>query len=50
MRIEQSNEEKAAHFASIGMIDRANYYATMVLIKEIKELRKSLDERMQSRI
>ena len=47
MRIEQTDEEKAAHFASIGFMDRANYYATMVLIKEIKELRKSLSERMQ---
>ena len=44
MRIEQSNEEKAAHFASIGMIDRANYYATMVLIEEIKNLKQSLEE------
>ena len=48
MRIEQTIEEKAAHFASIGMMDRANYYATMVLIKEIKELRKTIDERMQA--
>jgi hypothetical protein len=44
MRIEQTIEEKAAHFASIGMMDRANYYATMVLIKEIKELRKVLEK------
>lgn len=43
MRIEQNNEEKAAHFASIGMMDRANFYATMVLIEEIKNLRKSLE-------
>lgn len=48
MRIEQTIEEKAAHFASIGMMDRANYYAIMVLIKEIKELRKTIDERMQA--
>jgi hypothetical protein len=48
VRIEQTIEEKAAHFASIGMMDRANYYATMVLIDEIKELRKALDERLQS--
>lgn len=46
MRIEQTTEEKAAHFASIGMMDRANYYATIVLINEIKELRKSIDERV----
>lgn len=44
MRIEQTTEEKAAHFASIGMMDRANYYATMVLINEIKELRKALEK------
>jgi len=50
MIIQQTLEEKAAHFASIGMIDRANYYATMVLIQEIKELRKSLDERMSASI
>lgn len=48
MRIQQTDEEKAAHFASIGFMDRANYYATMVLIKEIKELRKSLDGKLQS--
>lgn len=46
MIIKQTIEEKAAHFASIGMMDRANYYATMVLINEIKELRKIIDERM----
>jgi hypothetical protein len=44
MIIEQTLEEKAAHFASIGFMDRANYYATMVLIQEIKNLRKSLEK------
>ena len=44
MRVEQTLEEKAAHFASIGMMDRANYYATMVLIEEIKNLRQSLED------
>jgi hypothetical protein len=48
MRIEQTIEEKAAHFASIGMMDRANYYATIVLINEIKELRKTINERLQA--
>ena len=43
MRIEQTIEEKAVHFASIGMMDRANFYATLVLINEIKELRKALE-------
>lgn len=47
-RIQQTTEEKAEHFASIGMMDRANYYATIVLINEIKELRKTIDERLQS--
>lgn len=42
MRIEQSDEEKAEHFASIGFMDRANFYATKVLIKEIKLLREAL--------
>jgi len=50
MRIEQTDEEKAQHFASIGFMDRANYYATIVLINEIKELRKTIDERLQARI
>ena len=44
MRIEQTIEEKAVHFASIGMMDRANFYATLVLINEIKELRKALEK------
>lgn len=48
MRIQQTDEEKAIHFASIGMMDRANYYATIVLINEIKELRKSIDERLSA--
>ena len=37
-----TDEERAAHFASIGLMDYASYYATMVLIKEIKLLRESL--------
>lgn len=44
MRIQLTNEEKASHFASIGMMDMANYYATMVLIDEIKNLRKTLEK------
>ena len=44
MIIEQTIEEKAIHFASIGMMDRANFYATLVLINEIKELRKALEK------
>jgi hypothetical protein len=44
MIIQQTDEEKAEHFASIGFMDRANFYATLVLIKEIKELRKSLEK------
>lgn len=50
MRIQQTDEEKAQHFASIGFMDKANYYATMVLIKEIKELRKSINDNMQTRL
>lgn len=42
MMIQQTDEEKALHFASIGFMDRANFYATMVLIKEIKSLREAL--------
>lgn len=41
--IVQNNEEKAAHFASIGFMDHASYYATMVLIEEIKNLRKAIE-------
>lgn len=44
MRVEQTNEEKAAHFASIGFMEHANYYATMVLIQEIKNLKQSLEK------
>lgn len=44
MRVEQNNEEKAAHFASIGFMEHANYYATMVLIQEIKNLKQSLEK------
>lgn len=44
MKIEQTVEEKAIHFASIGMMDNANFYATLVLINEIKELRKTLEK------
>lgn len=39
MRIEQSDEDKAKHFASIGFMDHASYYAMMVLINEIRSLR-----------
>jgi hypothetical protein len=42
MKIEQTDEEKALHFASIGMMDYASFYATRVLIQEIKHLRESL--------
>lgn len=44
MRVEQTLEEKAAHFASIGFMEHANYYATMVLIQEIKNLRQALEK------
>lgn len=44
MRVEQTAEEKASHFASIGFMEHANYYATMVLIEEIKNLRQSLEK------
>lgn len=39
-----TDEEKAAHFASLGLMDYASYYATMVLIKEIKLLRQTILE------
>lgn len=42
MKIEQTDEEKALHFASIGFMDHASFYAMQVLIKEIKLLRESL--------
>lgn len=42
MKIEQTDEDKALHFASIGMMDYASFYAMQVLIKEIKLLRESL--------
>lgn len=42
MKIEQTDEEKATHFASIGMMDYASFYAMQVLVKEIKLLRESL--------
>ena len=45
MIIEQTNEEKAIHFASLGMMDYAAFYATITLIEEIKLLRKSLLEK-----
>ena len=38
----QTDEEKAIHFASLGMMDYASFYATRVLIEEIKLLRNSL--------
>lgn len=44
MIIQQTDEEKAEHFASIGFMDRANFYATLVLIKEVKELRRVLEK------
>jgi hypothetical protein len=45
MIIEQTIEEKAVHFASIGMMDRANFYATLILIQEIKDLKKIIKNR-----
>ena len=42
MIINQTNEEKALHFASLGMMEYASFYAMQVLIKEIKLLRESL--------
>jgi hypothetical protein len=42
MIIEQTDEEKAEHFASIGFMEHANFYATKVLIAEIRSLRKNL--------
>jgi len=44
MIIQQTDEEKAQHFAAIGFMDSANFYATLVLIKEIKELRRALEK------
>ena len=40
--IEQTSEEKALHWASIGFTDRANFWATMTLVEEIKKLREEL--------
>ena len=45
MIINQTNEEKALHFASIGMMDYAGFYATMTLIEEIKVLRETILDR-----
>jgi hypothetical protein len=45
MITEQTNEEKALHFASLGLMDYASFYATVTLIEEIKLLRKSLLEK-----
>lgn len=42
MIITQTNAEKAMHFASLGMMDYASFYATMTLIEEIKMLRKTI--------
>lgn len=44
MKIEQTDEGKALHFASIGMMDYASFYAMQVLIKEIKLLRQTILE------
>lgn len=44
MIIQQTNEEKAVHFASLGMMHYASFYATMTLIEEIKLLRKTVLE------
>jgi len=45
MKIEQTDEEKAIHFASLGFMDYANFYATKVLISEIKSLREAILEK-----
>lgn len=45
MRIEQTDEAKARHFASIGFMDHASFYAMQVLIQEIRLLRESLLEK-----
>jgi hypothetical protein len=42
MIIKQTDEQKAEHFASIGFMEQANFYATKVLIAEIRSLRESL--------
>lgn len=36
-----TNEEKALHFAQLGLVDFANLYATLALIDEIKDLKES---------
>ena len=45
MIIQQTDEEKALHFASLGFMDIANFYATQVLITEIRSLREALVEK-----
>lgn len=35
-----TNEEKALHFAEIGLVDYANLYAVLALIDEIKDLKR----------
>jgi hypothetical protein len=45
MIITQTNEEKAMHFASLGLMDYATFYATQALISEIKLLRESILEK-----
>lgn len=42
MIIQQTNEEKAIHFASLGMMQYASFYATMTLLEEIKLLRETI--------
>lgn len=34
-----NNEEKALHFAELGLVDYATLYATLALIDEIKSLK-----------
>ena len=41
MIIEQTDEEKAEHFASIGFMEHATFYAMKVMIAEIRSLRES---------
>lgn len=45
MIIEQTNEEKAIHFANLGMMAYATFYSTQVLISEIRLLRETLLEK-----
>lgn len=36
-----NNQEKALHFAELGVVDYATLYATLALIDEIKELKEA---------